>query len=172
MLDAKTGEIVALANWPTFNPNNRTRAAKDKMRNRALTDTFEPGSSMKPFTIAAALDSGKVTPATIIDTAPGTLTISGATIHDAHREGARSAGHSEIERRRREDRVVATAIDDVADAVGRRLRHAAPTDSPVKSAAGCVRRRAGGRSNRRRSPMDGISVNLLQSRAYTVFARR
>ena len=58
------------------------------MRNRALTDTFEPGSSMKPFTIAAALDSGKVTPTTIIDTAPGTLTISGATIHDAHREGA------------------------------------------------------------------------------------
>ena len=88
MLDAQTGEIVALANWPVYNPNNRTRTVRSKMRNRALTDTFEPGSSMKPFTIAAALDAGKVTPSTIIDTAPGTMTINGATIHDAHREGA------------------------------------------------------------------------------------
>ena len=58
------------------------------MRNRALIDTFEPGSTLKPFTIAAALDAGKVRPSSIIDTAPGTLTIGRATIHDAHREGA------------------------------------------------------------------------------------
>ncbi len=87
VLDAQTGEIVALANWPVYNPNNRARTVRNKMRNRALTDTFEPGSSMKPFTIAAALDAGKITPSTLIDTAPGTLTIGGATIHDAHREG-------------------------------------------------------------------------------------
>ena len=58
------------------------------MRNRALTDTFEPGSTMKPFTIAAALEAGRVRPDTVIQTAPGTLTIGSATIHDAHPEGA------------------------------------------------------------------------------------
>ena len=87
MLDVKSGEILALANWPAYNPNSRTRAARERMRNRALTDVFEPGSTLKPFTIAAALDSGRVTPTSIVDTAPGTLTIGSATIHDAHREG-------------------------------------------------------------------------------------
>jgi cell division protein FtsI (penicillin-binding protein 3) len=88
MLDAKTGEILALANWPSYNPNNRVRVPRDRMRNRALTDSFEPGSTLKPFTIAAALETGKVRPTSVIDTAPGTLTIGTATIHDAHREGA------------------------------------------------------------------------------------
>ena len=88
MLDAKTGEILALANWPTYNPNNRNRTGRDRMRNRALIDTFEPGSTLKPFTVAAALDAGTLHPNSIIDTSPGTLTINGATIHDAHREGA------------------------------------------------------------------------------------
>jgi cell division protein FtsI (penicillin-binding protein 3) len=88
ILDARTGEILALANWPSYNPNNRNRVARDRMRNRALTDTFEPGSTLKPFTIAAALEAGKVQPSTVIDTSPGTLVIGKATIHDAHREGA------------------------------------------------------------------------------------
>jgi cell division protein FtsI (penicillin-binding protein 3) len=87
ILDVRTGEILALANWPSYNPNNRSHVARDRMRNRALTDTFEPGSTLKPFTIAAALEAGKVRPGTIVDTAPGTLTIGNATIHDAHREG-------------------------------------------------------------------------------------
>ncbi|MEO8677387.1 MAG: penicillin-binding transpeptidase domain-containing protein, partial [Casimicrobiaceae bacterium] len=60
ILDAQTGEILALANWPTYNPNARNRVARDKMRNRALTDVFEPGSTLKPFTIAAALEAGKI----------------------------------------------------------------------------------------------------------------
>lgn len=88
IIDVRTGEILALANWPSYNPNNRNHAARERMRNRALTDTFEPGSTLKPFTIAAALEAGKVRPGTIVDTSPGTLTIGGATIHDAHREGA------------------------------------------------------------------------------------
>src|SRR5438105_14466330 len=88
MLDVKTGEVLALVNWPSYNPNNRVRTTRDKMRNRALIDTFEPGSTLKPFTIAAALEAGEVRPGRIIDTAPGTLTIGKATIHDAHREGA------------------------------------------------------------------------------------
>jgi cell division protein FtsI (penicillin-binding protein 3) len=88
ILDVRTGEILALANWPSYNPNNRSHVARDRMRNRALTDTFEPGSTLKPFTIAAALEAGKVRPDTVVDTSPGTLTVGTATIHDAHREGA------------------------------------------------------------------------------------
>jgi cell division protein FtsI (penicillin-binding protein 3) len=87
ILDVKTGEILALANWPTYNPNRRDKVARDRMRNRALTDVFEPGSTLKPFTIAAALEVGKVRPDTVIQTAPGTLTIGSNTIHDAHAEG-------------------------------------------------------------------------------------
>ena len=88
ILDVKTGEILALANWPTYNPNRRDKVARDRMRNRALTDVFEPGSTLKPFTIAAALDAGRIRPDTVIQTAPGSLTIGSATIHDAHPQGA------------------------------------------------------------------------------------
>ena len=87
VLDAKTGEILALVNLPTYNPNNRVRLAGAQLRNRALTDTYEPGSTLKPFTIGLALDEGKVSYDSMIQTAPGQLTIGGATIHDAHREG-------------------------------------------------------------------------------------
>ena len=88
VLDVHTGEILALANWPTYNPNRRDKVARDRMRNRALTDVFEPGSTLKPFTIAAALEAGKVRPETVIQTGGGTLTIGGRTIHDSHAEGA------------------------------------------------------------------------------------
>jgi cell division protein FtsI (penicillin-binding protein 3) len=88
ILDVKTGEILALANWPTYNPNRRDKVARDRMRNRALTDVFEPGSTLKPFTIAAALDAGRIRPDTVIQTAPGSLTIGSNTIHDAHPQGA------------------------------------------------------------------------------------
>ncbi|WP_305072562.1 peptidoglycan D,D-transpeptidase FtsI family protein [Propionivibrio sp.] len=83
-VDAKTGEILALANWPTYNPNNRERLTGAQLRNRAITDTYEPGSVMKPFTAALALESGKVRFDTPIDCAPGRLTIGSATISDSH----------------------------------------------------------------------------------------
>ncbi len=88
VLDATTGEILALANLPTYNPNNRAKLAGGQLRNRAVTDEFEPGSTLKPFTIALALDQGKVKPSTVIQTAPGSLTIGHATIRDAHPGGA------------------------------------------------------------------------------------
>lgn len=87
VLDAKTGEILALVNFPTYNPNNRVRLVGAQLRNRALTDTFEPGSTMKPFTIGLALEKGKFRPETLVQTAPGRLTIGTATIHDAHMHG-------------------------------------------------------------------------------------
>ena len=88
VIDTKTGEILALANWPTYNPNNRERLTGAQLRNRAITDTYEPGSVMKPFTAALALESSKVRFDTVINCAPGRLTIGSATISDAHPHGA------------------------------------------------------------------------------------
>jgi cell division protein FtsI (penicillin-binding protein 3) len=88
VLDAATGEVLAMANMPSYNPNNRGKFDPRRTRNRAVTDLFEPGSTLKPFTVAAALEAGTVRPDTIIQTAPGQLTIGNRTIHDAHTEGA------------------------------------------------------------------------------------
>ncbi len=90
VIDARSGEILALANWPTYNPNNRQSLSGAQLRNRAITDTYEPGSVMKPFTAALALEKGKVHFDTVINTAPGKLTIGTATISDAHPHGALS----------------------------------------------------------------------------------
>jgi cell division protein FtsI (penicillin-binding protein 3) len=83
-LDVRTGEVLALVNVPSFNPNNRTRLSGAQLRNRVITDLFEPGSTLKPFTVALALESGKVTPQTAIVTGPGRLTIAKYTIRDVH----------------------------------------------------------------------------------------
>ncbi len=87
VLDAKSGEILALMNWPTYNPNNRTRLVGAQLRNRAFTDTFEPGSTMKPFTAGLALEKGAYRFDTMVQTAPGKLTLGPATISDAHVHG-------------------------------------------------------------------------------------
>jgi cell division protein FtsI (penicillin-binding protein 3) len=84
VLDVQTGEILALANYPSYQPNKRANISPAQMRNRALTDTFEPGSTMKPFIAALALEKGLVKPETMIQTAPGKITISGSTITDSH----------------------------------------------------------------------------------------
>jgi len=84
VIDVRSGEILALANVPSFNPNNRAKLTGAQLRNRVITDLFEPGSTLKPFTIALALESGKVGPSTRIPTAPGTLAIGGYTIRDVH----------------------------------------------------------------------------------------
>ena len=88
VLDAQTGEILALSNYPSFTPNDRKNLSGQQLRNRAITDTFEPGSTMKPFIAAWAMETGRVTPNTVINTAPGSITITGSTIRDAHPHGA------------------------------------------------------------------------------------
>ena len=88
VLDVLTGEVLALANYPSYSPAKRANLSGAQLRNRALTDTFEPGSTMKPFVIALALEKGLVRPETLIQTAPGKITISGSTITDAHPHGA------------------------------------------------------------------------------------
>jgi cell division protein FtsI (penicillin-binding protein 3) len=87
VLDVQTGEVLALANYPSYVPGKRSNLTPAQMRNRALTDTFEPGSTMKPFIAAMALEKKWVTPETQIQTAPGKITIAGATITDAHPHG-------------------------------------------------------------------------------------
>jgi cell division protein FtsI (penicillin-binding protein 3) len=87
VVDAKTGEVLALANLPTYNPNDRTVLTGAQLRNRVITDTFEPGSTLKPFSIALALDTKRVTPNTIVQTSPGRMTIGTATIGDSHAHG-------------------------------------------------------------------------------------
>jgi cell division protein FtsI (penicillin-binding protein 3) len=87
VIDVRTGEVLALVNAPTFNPHNRANFVTAQMRNRALTDAFEPGSIMKPFTVAMALESGRFKATTLIDTSPGRMTIGGKEISDSHPHG-------------------------------------------------------------------------------------
>ena len=87
MLDAITGEVLAMANYPSYVPDKRQNMSGNQLRNRALTDTFEPGSVMKAFTVGLALQTGRVKPETQIQTAPGRLQITGSTISDAHPHG-------------------------------------------------------------------------------------
>lgn len=87
ILDVHTGEILAMVNQPAYNPNDRQDRMSDHYRNRVMTDVFEPGSTLKPFTIAAALESGKYIPTSRIDTRPGRLQIGEYTIRDSHNYG-------------------------------------------------------------------------------------
>ena len=87
VLDAVTGEVLALANYPSYVPDKRQNLTGEQLRNRAMTATFEPGSTMKPFTIGLALESGRVRPGTIIDTNPGRISITGSTISDTRNHG-------------------------------------------------------------------------------------
>ena len=87
VLDAHTGEVLALANYPSFDPEDRSNLSGEQLRNRALTDVFEPGSTIKPITIGLALETGRVRPDTIVDTTPGRVTITGSTISDTHDYG-------------------------------------------------------------------------------------
>ncbi|HEX7934518.1 MAG TPA: penicillin-binding protein 2 [Paraburkholderia sp.] len=88
VLDARNGEILALANYPSFDPNDRARLTGRQLRNRAVVDTFEPGSTIKPVVVALSIDAGKVRPHSIIDTAPGWYKIGPAVIHDTSNHGA------------------------------------------------------------------------------------
>jgi cell division protein FtsI (penicillin-binding protein 3) len=87
VLDVHTGEVLAMVNQPTYNPNDRSQFAAERYRNRAVTDIFEPGSSIKPLVVAAALESGQYRPSSIIDTAPGFIDIGAKRIEDTRNLG-------------------------------------------------------------------------------------
>ena len=88
VLDSITGEVLALANYPSYVPDKRQNLTGEQLRNRALTDTFEPGSTMKPITVAMALEAGRIKPSTIIETGPGRYSLGGFTISDTHNYGS------------------------------------------------------------------------------------
>ena len=176
VIDARNGEVLALANWPTYNPNNRENLSGAQLRNRALTDTFEPGSTLKPFAAALALDKGKFKPESIINCAPGKLTIGSATISDAHPHGALTV--NQVIQKSSNVGVTKMALTlppedmwGMLDAVGfgRLPRLGFPGE-----VAGRLRPWKNWRpiEQATMSYGHGISVSLIQlARAYTVFAR-
>lgn len=175
ILDIQTGEVLAMANVPAYNPNSRGRIDPSRMRNRAVTDLFEPGSTLKPFTAAAALESGVVTAESVIQTAPGQLTIGKATISDVHPYSALT---------------VAQVIQKSSNVGAAKLALSLPSEKlwtlfnrvgfghvPQSGFPGEVAGRL--RAHASWKPIEqatmsyghGISVSLLQlARAYTVFA--
>jgi cell division protein FtsI (penicillin-binding protein 3) len=175
VLDARTGEVLALANWPSYNSNNRDKPGVAVLRNHAVTDLFEPGSTMKPFTIATALEQGKVKPGTVINTSGGVLTINGRTIHDTHPE--RSLTVAQVIQKSSNVGTARIALSMPPETLWNGLNESgfgSLTGSEFPGeAAGKLRDFKTWRpiEQATMSYGNGISVNLLQlARAYTVFA--
>ena len=175
VLDARTGEVLALANYPSYDPAQRVPVGSPALRNRALTDIFEPGSTMKPFTAALALESGRVRPETIIQTAPGRITITGATISDAHSHGPLSV--TEVIQKSSNVGTVKMAMDMPAREIWEMYTAIGIGQKPQLEFPGVVTGRL--RPHKSWRPVEqatmsygyGLSASLLQlARAYTVFA--
>jgi cell division protein FtsI (penicillin-binding protein 3) len=175
VLDAKSGEVLALANWPSYNPNNRAKVDLKSMRNHAVTDLFEPGSTMKPFTVSTAIEAGKIRPQSVINTEHGVFTVGGRKIHDTHPEASLTV--SRIIQLSSNVGAAKIALSMTPETFWRGLSgvgFGAQTGSAFPGeASGKLR------DYRKWQPIEqaniafgnGISVNLLQlARAYTVFA--
>ena len=175
-LDVRTGEVLALVNVPSFNPNNRARLTGSQLRNRVITDAFEPGSTLKPFTIAVALETGNVTPSTRVATAPGRLTLAHHVIRDVHPSGAMSVAEIIQKSSNVGSAKLALALppEKMWDFYRRVGFGEAPQLGFPGAAAGRLRDYRGWRPIEQATMAygHGISVSLLQlARAYTVFAR-
>src|SRR3989338_1161365 len=175
VLDARSGEVLALANYPAYNPNNRNNTSVKAMRNRAIADLFEPGSTMKPFTVATAIETGKVNPNTIIDTERGVLTVGNRKIHDSHPESMLTVAQIIQKSSNVGEAKIALSLEpevlwqSLADSgFGAQTGSNFPGEAPGKL-----------RDPKTWRPIEqatmsyghGMSVNLLQlARAYTIFA--
>jgi cell division protein FtsI (penicillin-binding protein 3) len=176
VMDVQTGEVLALANYPSYNPNHRRNLTGEQLRNRALTDTFEPGSTMKPFIAALALEKGLVRPETVIQTAPGRLTIGGSTIGDAHPQGALTV--NEVIQKSSNVGTVKMAMQLQPREMWENFKHVGLGQKPDVPFPGAVSGRL--RAYKSWRPIEqatmsygyGLSVSLFQlAHAYTVFAR-
>jgi cell division protein FtsI (penicillin-binding protein 3) len=175
-VDVRTGEVLALVNVPSFNPNNRARLTGSQLRNRVITDMFEPGSTLKPFTVALALETGRVGPATRVATAPGRLTVAKHTIRDVHPAAAMSVAQIIQKSSNVGSAKLALALPPEAmwDLYRRVGFGEAPQLGFPGAAAGKLRHYRGWRPIEQATMAygHGISVSLAQlARAYTVFAR-
>lgn len=176
VIDAQTGEVLALVNLPTYNPNERGGLTGAQLRNRVLTDTFEPGSTMKPISVAWALETGRVTPDTVFQTAPGIMTIGPAVIHDAHKEGALTV--AQVIQKSSNIGTAKMALQMSPKEMWELYTTVGFGQQPKLGFPGAVAGRLRNYKNWR--PIEqatmsyghGISVSLIQmARAYTIFAR-
>ena len=176
VLDVRSGEVLALANMPSYNPNNRGKLTGAQLRNRVMTDIFEPGSTLKPFTVALAVDEGRVRPDTMIQTAPGKLTIANHTISDAHAAGLLSVAQVIQKSSNVGAAKIALGLpkEDMWDLFKRVGFGAHPALGFPGEAQGKVRDWKTWRpiEQATMSYGHGISVSLIQlARAYSIFAR-
>ncbi|MFM8863864.1 MAG: peptidoglycan D,D-transpeptidase FtsI family protein [Limnohabitans sp.] len=176
VLDAQSGEVLALANYPSYSPDKRVNLSGEQLRNRALTDTFEPGSTMKPFPVALALEKRMVRPETQIQTAPGRITLTGSTITDAHAYGVLTVNEiiqksSNVGTVKMAMQIEARELWEMYSAVGFGQKPQVPFPGVVSGRL---------RPYKTWRPIEqatmsygyGISGSLFQvARAYTVFAR-
>jgi cell division protein FtsI (penicillin-binding protein 3) len=176
VLDAQSGEVLALANYPSYTPDKRVHLSGAQLRNRALTDTFEPGSTMKAFAVAAALEQGLVQPETMIQTAPGRMTLAGSTISDTHPQGLISV--SQVIQKSSNVGTVKMAMQLPARDMWEYYARAGFGQKPQLPFPGAVSGRL--RPYKTWRPIEqatmsygyGLSVSLFQlAHAYTVFAR-
>ncbi len=176
VIDVYTGEVLALSNWPTYDPNNRLQLTGAQLRNRVLTDTYEPGSTMKPFSIAMAIEQGKVKPTSMIDTSPGKLTIGTATIGDTHTYGLLTV--EQVLQKSSNVGTVKMALQLPPQRMWEGFTSLGFGQAPQLGFPGAVAGRV--RPHKSWKPIEqatmsyghGISVSLIQmARAYSVFAR-
>jgi cell division protein FtsI (penicillin-binding protein 3) len=175
VLDAQNGEVLAMANLPTYNPNSRGKVDAQRTRNRVVTDLFEPGSTLKPFTAAAALEAGLFESGTVIQTAPGHMTIGKRTIHDAHPQGALTV--AQVIQKSSNVGTAKMGLTMSSEVLWSMFSRAGFGTPPRSGFPGEVSGRL--RSHASWKPIEqatmsygyGISVSLLQlARAYTIFA--
>jgi cell division protein FtsI (penicillin-binding protein 3) len=175
VIDVRTGELLALANAPSYNPNSRAKLGGSQIRNRVITDAFEPGSTLKPFTVALALESGRMKPSSVLETPQGRMTMANYTIKDSH--PASSITVAQVIQKSSNVGAAKLALalprDTMWDLFRRVGFGAAPQLGFPGAAAGKLRHYRGWRPIEQATMAygHGISVSLLQlARAYTVFA--
>lgn len=176
VLDVETGEVLALANYPSYVPGKRQNLSGSQLRNRALTDTFEPGSTMKPFIAALALEKGLAKPETPIQTAPGRISITGSTITDAHPHGVLTL--NEVIQKSSNVGTVKLAMQMQPREMWEMYSHVGFGQRPQLPFPGTVSGKL--RAHKTWRPIEqatmsygyGLSASLFQlARAYSVFAR-
>ena len=176
VLDVLTGEVLALANYPSYNPSSRLNLSGQQLRNRAMTDVFEPGSTMKPFTAALAMEHHGYTPASRIQTAPGRIQMGAHTISDSHPHGELSL--AEVIQKSSNVGTVKLAMQMPAREMWETFTQVGFGQKPQIDFPGAVTGRL--RPYKSWKPIEqatmsygyGLSTSLFQlARAYTVFAR-